>query len=92
MVKTEFDTTSTISTYLVALVISDFDCLQQTITNIGEQGKVDVRVCARSDAIVNGQLNYTLEIATNVIKYFEDYYGAKYPLSKSGMIILFALK
>ncbi len=84
--KTEFNVTVPMSTYLVALVLSDFTCLQATVPNMGANGEVDVRVCGRADEVANGQLNYALEIGTKVIKFFEEYYGVKYPLPKCGMI------
>ena len=73
------------STYLVALVISDFECISEKIENIGEKGFVDVSVCGRADAVHDGQLDYALAIATKVIKFFEEFYQVKYPLSKCGM-------
>ena len=87
MIRTEFDVTVPMSTYLVALVISDFECITQVVPNIGEYGKVDVRVCGRSDEVAKGQLNYALEIATKLIKFYEEYYGLKYPLPKCGKIL-----
>lgn len=85
--KTDFDATVPMSTYLVALVISDFVCLNETIQEVGDYGKVDVRVCGRNESVSNGQLNYSLEVATNVIKYYEEFYGVKYPLPKCGIYI-----
>ena len=72
------------STYLVALVISDFKCKKETVSNLGEYGKVDVSVCGRADNVDNGQLDYALQIATKVIQYYETFYGVKYPLPKCG--------
>ena len=84
--KTEFDTTVPMSTYLVALVISDFVCLNETVQDIGAKGKVDVSVCGRSNAIE--QLQYALEVSTKIIKFFEFIYGVKYPLPKCDHIAL----
>ena len=72
------------STYLVALVISDFECLSKIVPNTGEYGQVTVSVCGRGYAVSTGQLDYTLEVATKLIKFFEDYYDVKYPLAKIG--------
>ena len=72
------------SSYLVALIISDFDCISRTVLNSGEYGTVEVRVCGRRAAILSGQLNYALEIATNLIEFYEKFYNVKYPLPKSG--------
>lgn len=80
--KTEFDTSVPMSTYLVALVISDFVCLNDTVQGIGAYGKVDVNVCGRSNAIE--QLTYALKVSTKIIKFFESIYGVEYPLPKCG--------
>lgn len=75
------------STYLVGLVISDFECLDERVENLGLKGYVDVRVCGRVDALKAGQLDYALNVSVRVIKFFEEFYKVKYPLSKCGMPI-----
>ena len=72
------------SSYLVALFLSDFDCLGKELSNTGEYGKILVRVCGRSEVVSTGQLDYALESASKLIKFYEDYYGVKYPLPKIG--------
>ena len=67
------------SSYLVALVISDFVCINETVQGIG---KVEVNVCGRANAIE--KLNYALEISTKTIKFLESIYGVQYPLKKAG--------
>ena len=75
------------SSYLVALVISDMVCLNDTVQNVGEYGKVDVNVCGRSNAIE--QIEYALQVSTKIIKFFEMIYGVKYPLPKCGKLLIF---
>ena len=89
LVRTEFDVTVLMSTYLLALVVSDFECKLKIETGVGEQGSIEVRVCGREEAVTNGQLDYALEVAVNVIKFYEDFYGVKYPLPKAGLFIFF---
>ena len=84
LVKTEFDVTVPMSTYLLALIVSDFKCKLENVVGVGEKGSLDVRVCGRQDALDNHQLDYALKVATKVIKYYEEFYGVKYPLPKSG--------
>jgi aminopeptidase N len=72
------------STYLVALVISDFECLYDTLENAGEYGKIDIRMCARPDVVDNGFLDYALQSAPKILKYYEELFGIKYPLPKLG--------
>jgi aminopeptidase N len=81
LAKTEFEPSLKMSTYLVALVISD---LSSTLENIGYYGKIDNRMCARSDAIENGLSDYAFEAARNILKYYEELFGIKYPLPKLG--------
>ena len=84
--KTDFDLTVPQSTYLVALVISDFKCLSQTVLNTGDYGQVDVRVCGQPDAVDNHLLDYSLQIATKLIQNYENFYQVKYPLPKCGIL------
>ncbi len=74
------------STYLVAIVISDFVCLTKTVENAGAKGSIDVRVCGRENAIE--QLEYALDMSTKIIKFLEEVYGVKYPLPKCGLKFL----
>ena len=76
------------TTYLVALVISDFVCINQTVENMGEYGKVDVRVCSRSDAIASGYLDYSLQMTVKIIKSLEQFYGVKYALPKCDSVAI----
>ena len=71
------------SNYLVAVVISDFKCLTKTIDNAGAHGKIDVSMCGRSNAL--NQLQYSLDISSALIKFYEMNFDVKYPLSKLGI-------
>jgi aminopeptidase N len=84
LLKTEFDVTEPMSTYLFGLLISDFVCLNKTVENAGAKGSIDVRVCGRENAIE--QLEYALDISTKIIKFIEEVYGVKYPLPKLGLL------
>jgi aminopeptidase N len=83
---TIFEPTVPMSTYLVALVIADFECINKTIAG-GEKGTIDVRVCGRSNAL--NQLEYSLDIGVRVLQYLEKVYDIKYPLPKCGMFQIF---
>jgi aminopeptidase N len=84
LLKTEFHVSVTMSSYLVAIVISDFECVSKIVPNTGEYDQVTVSICGRSHAVSTGQLDYTLEVASKLIKFFEDYYDLKYPIEKIG--------
>lgn len=76
---TEFDETVEMSTYLVALIVSDFKCIHG-VANTELSKKVDVSVCARPDAV--DQLEYALNVALKLTEFFETYYKVEYPLPK----------
>ena len=67
------------STYLVALVISDFKC-KHSVAKAGLNGKVDVRVCARPNAF--DQLDYALKYTVLTLETLEKYFGVRYTISK----------
>ncbi|KAG9266986.1 aminopeptidase Ey-like [Astyanax mexicanus] len=84
VIKTVFEPTKTMSTYLVAFVVSDF-----TYTSKQTDSKdVMVRIWARQKAIGEGQGDYALSITQPILKFFEKYYSTNYPLSKSDQIAL----
>ena len=79
--ETEFHETVEMSSYLVALVISDFVCINSTAyPKISKN--VSVSVCSRPEFV--GQLNLALNVSTKIIEFFESYYNVEYPLPKSG--------
>ncbi len=80
-----FEKSVPMSTYLVAYVISDFKKIRKTSKKYG----VEVEVAARPEAIDNKEGDYALDEAAEILDYFTDYFGVKYPLSKSSMISKF---
>src|ERR1700722_18973259 len=73
-----FGTTPKMSTYLVAFVVGDFQCIR------GEQDGVALRVCATPDKI---QLTpYAMDIAKFALHYYDHYFGIHYPLKKLDLI------
>ncbi|CAF0817363.1 unnamed protein product [Adineta steineri] len=72
-----FEQTPPMSTYLVAFVLTDFQCItNMTINNIR------VSVCGRQEAMSKGEGDFALHVGTHVITYFEQSYNVPYPLSK----------
>lgn len=78
----EFEESVPMSTYLVAYMISDFSYAEAN----NRDDEVKFRIIARKDAI------YQTELAKNagslVLKYYEDYFDEKFPLSKQDMVAI----
>jgi aminopeptidase N len=81
-VETEFDETLDMSSYLVAMVVSDFKCkgVQDVAMPMGS--KIGVNICARPNAY--DQLDYPLNVSIEIIQFFEKYYQTPYPFPKCG--------
>nr|XP_046209768.1 aminopeptidase Ey-like isoform X1 [Oncorhynchus gorbuscha] len=80
--RTSFDETKKMSTYLLAFIVSDYDYINSTNDN------VLIRIYARKKAIADGQGEYALNKTGPILKFFEKYYNATYPLPKSDQIAL----
>jgi aminopeptidase N len=73
-----FATTPKMSTYLVAFLVGDFQCLS------GESDGVPIRTCATPDKVQMGA--YALQAAEFFLHYYDTYFGIKYPMPKLDMI------
>ncbi|XP_077477080.1 aminopeptidase N-like isoform X1 [Stigmatopora argus] len=80
---TTFEPTAKMSTYLLAFIVSDFSYVEST-----QQDGVQVRVWARKKAIADGQGDYALNVTRPILKFYERYYNAPYPLPKSDQVAL----
>ncbi|KAM4593085.1 aminopeptidase Ey-like [Odontesthes bonariensis] len=83
LIKTSFEPTEVMSTYLLAFVVCDF-----TYIGTNPDAEVLIRIWARRKAIEEGQGNYALEKTGPILAFFENYYNSSYPLSKSDQIAL----
>ncbi|XP_013878435.1 aminopeptidase N [Austrofundulus limnaeus] len=80
--QTSFEPTEKMSTYLLAIIVSDFTHLNAT------QGHTQIRIWARRKAIEQGQGNYALNVTGPILDFFQSYYSIPYPLTKSDQIAL----
>ncbi|KAJ8344161.1 hypothetical protein SKAU_G00314900 [Synaphobranchus kaupii] len=80
--QTRFEPSKKMSTYLLALIVSDYDFIES------EEDKVLIRIWARKKAIADRHGDYALNVTGPVLKFFESYYNVTYPLSKSDQIAL----
>lgn len=78
--KITFSTSPKMSTYLVALAIGDWQCLERTVDG------VPIRVCAEPDKKQYGQ--FALEAAAQSIHFYNQWYGIKYPFEKLDMLAI----
>ncbi len=75
-----FATTPKMSTYLVAFLVGDFQCVS------GSSDGVPIRVCATPDKVQLG--TYALQGAEFFLHYYDNYFGIKYPMPKLDMIAI----
>ncbi|KAM4602814.1 aminopeptidase Ey-like [Polymixia lowei] len=81
--RTTFEPTERMSTYLLAFIVSNFTYILST-----QDSDVEVRIWARTKAIEDGQGDYALSVTGPILKFYEHYYNATYPLAKSDQIAL----
>ena len=84
-IETEFEDSFKMPTYLVALVVSDYQCIKG-ISNTTLSGGVNISVCARPNAM--DQLDLAYNSAIELLEFFEDYYNISYPLPKLGIVFM----
>jgi aminopeptidase N len=75
-----FARTPKMSTYLVAFLVGDFQCLS------GQSDGVPIRACATPDKVQLAQ--FALSGAEFFLHYYDDYFGIKYPMPKLDMIAI----
>src|SRR5579862_5206437 len=74
----KFATTPKMSSYLAALVVGNFDYVE------GEADGIPIRVYSTPGKKEMG--TFALDVATNVLKYYDHYFGIKYPYGKLDLI------
>ena len=78
---TEFEETPVMSSYLLALTISDFVCRNVT-ARVGESDKTNVRVCGRPNAPYS--FDFVLKASSSLMEFYQRHFGITFPLSKCG--------
>jgi aminopeptidase N/puromycin-sensitive aminopeptidase len=76
----EFATTPKMPTYLVAWLVGDFECTE------GKSDGVPIRACATPDKVKLTQL--ALDAAKWDLKYYDKYFGIKYPMAKLDLVAI----
>ena len=75
-----FSTSPRMSTYLVAVAIGDWQCLERTVDG------VPIRVCAVPENKDKAQ--FALDVASHSIQFYNQWYGIKYPFGKLDMVAI----
>jgi aminopeptidase N/puromycin-sensitive aminopeptidase len=75
-----FATTPKMSTYLVAFLVGDFQCVS------GSSDGVPIRACATPDKVQLGK--FAVQAAEFTLHYYDTYFGIKYPMPKLDMIAI----
>ncbi|GAB6019725.1 hypothetical protein CHUAL_001278 [Chamberlinius hualienensis] len=79
--EVKFATTPIMSTYLVAIVIGEYDYVEDV-----SDGNIRVRVYTPVGKKEQGR--YALNVATKVLPYYRDYFNVEYPLPKLDMVAI----
>jgi len=75
-----FATTKKLPTYLMAMLVGDFQCLEGSVDG------TPIRACATPDKKDQGQ--FALEAERYVLHYYNDYFGIPYPFGKLDLIAI----
>src|ERR1700733_11031014 len=75
-----FSTSPKMSTYLVALAVGDWQCLERRVD------AVPIRVCAVPES--KNKAQFALDVATHSIQFYNQWYGIKYPFGKLDMLAI----
>ena len=73
-----FATTAKMSDYLAALVVGNFDYLE------GEADGIPIRVYVTTGKKEMG--HFALEVSQDILKYYDNYFGIKYPYGKLDLV------
>ena len=73
-----FATTAKMSSYLAALVVGNFEYVE------GEADGIPIRVYATSGKKDTGK--FALEVASDILRYYDKYFGIKYPYGKLDLV------
>lgn len=83
-----FEKTPIMSTYLIAFIIGEFDVIETTdrVSSDPESREITYRVYTPVNLGENGR--FALDVATNVTRYFSDYFAIDYMLPKLDLIAI----
>jgi aminopeptidase N len=74
----KFSTTAKMSSYLVAMTVGDFKCVE------GSADAIPIRICATPDK--RELTHLALESAQQILKFYDSWYAIKYPFGKLDVV------
>ncbi|XP_038621870.1 endoplasmic reticulum aminopeptidase 2-like [Tachyglossus aculeatus] len=81
LLEDHFAETVKMSTYLVAFIVCDFQSISSATTS-----GIKVSVYTAPDKL--NQANYALEVAVNMLEFYEQYFNISYPLPKQDLVAI----
>ncbi|XP_076239351.1 glutamyl aminopeptidase [Calliopsis andreniformis] len=82
---TYFAPTPPMSTYLVAFVVSDFECLGSSLKLINGS-KIPLNICIRP--MYRNKTSFAMEVATKAIEFYLDLFQIDFPLAKLDLVAI----
>jgi len=79
-IETKFNKTLKMSTYIVALIIADYNCIENSLMSPLTGNQINSSSCARPNAI--NQLDLAANASVELLGFFEKYYNIEYPFPK----------
>lgn len=80
-VKTSYKRSVKMVTYLIALLVSDFQCTSTTVSGSGTGEVLTVRTCASKIHHLKKH-EYSLDVTPKIIKHYENYLNFNYLTDK----------
>ncbi|XP_078036701.1 aminopeptidase A [Augochlora pura] len=82
-IVTFFEPSPPMSTYLVAFLVSDFECLESSLRTLNGTS-IPVKVCARP--MYKNKTRFALDVAVRAMEYYLTVFNIDYPLPKLDLV------
>jgi aminopeptidase N len=82
LTTTKYERSVSMVSYLVAILVSDFACRNDSANDLG----IDIRICASRIAEYKAQ--YALDVTPKIFQHFNDSFQSPYQLKKSDLIAI----
>lgn len=86
-VQTTYERSVKMVTYLIAILVSDFQCTSTTVSGSGSGSELTVSTCASKVHHLKKH-EYSLEVTPKIIQHYENFLNFKYQLDKVDQIAI----